>query len=106
MKIYFNDEQHISWPIALLLLVTNAFLSIPNLLMNMVVFVLGGALAGWLIGFTPLGTWIAAGLNLIHIEAQHGDIYKIAAIMGFTKSFLGRPHTHSKTIEDKLTVLK
>ena len=76
MKASFNNDDHVTGFDALFMMVANMLLIFPNLLMNILMWVVAGALAGWLVGLLPLGTWISEGLSLMHVSVRCGDIYK------------------------------
>ena len=78
------------------LTILQTLIMIPHNLIGVIMFTLIGALGGWLLGLTPLGTWIAGGLKLIHVEAQAGDIYKVGALLGFMKNFIVPGHGSNK----------
>ena len=86
MKFNFNDTRVTGFD-ALFLLVANVLLIFPNIILDIFVSGVAGALAGWLVGMSLLGTWITDGLRLIHISVTCGDIYKLGAALGFIKCF-------------------
>ena len=87
MKFTFNDDASVSGFDTLFLLIANVLLLFPNICIDIFVSVVAGALAGWLVGMSLLGTWIADGLRLMHMAVTCGDIYKLGAALGFIKCF-------------------
>lgn len=81
------------------LTILQTLVMILNNLLGIIMFTLVGALGGWLLGLTPLGTCIAGGLKLVHVEAQAGDIYKLGALLGFMKNFISRNPDTGKQIK-------
>ncbi len=67
--------------------IVNTLLIPVNLFMNVVISTLSGALVGWLVGTTFMGSWIASALNLLHVAAGSGDIFKLSALLGFASCF-------------------
>lgn len=88
MKIAFNNDYHATGFAALFMIVANMLLIFPNLVVNILMWVVAGALAGWLVGLLPLGTWIVDGLSLIHVGVRCADIYKLGAVLGCARCFL------------------
>jgi hypothetical protein len=97
MRERYQNEEHVTWLEFIVLAVFNTLAMIPNNLTGIIMFSIIGSIGGWLLGLSPVGTWIAGGLKLIHVEAQAVDIYKLGALLGFTKGFLLRePGTNVK----------
>lgn len=94
-RFIFNGQPAIGTETALLA-VLNSLLVIPNLIISVVIFVPSFALVGWIIGITPIGVWVAAGLKLLYINVQSEDLYKIGDAAGFAKSFLSNSCITSK----------
>ena len=88
MKVTFNNDDHVTGFAALFLMVTNMLLIVPNLFVNVLMWVVAGALVGWLVGLLPLGAWISDGLSLIHVGVRCNDVYKVGAVLGFVTCFL------------------
>jgi hypothetical protein len=80
----------------IVLTVINTSLVIPNLVINVIIFVPAYAFVAWIVGLTPLGVWVAAGLKLLYINVQSDDLYKIGAAVAFVKSFLVSSNVISK----------
>ncbi len=96
MPITDNDQSVTRFEF-IFLVIANTLLMIPNNVIVIIMFPIVGALGGWLLGITPVGTWIAGGLQAVHIEAHAGDIYKVGALLGFIRGFLLRETSRSKT---------
>ena len=54
---------------------------------NIIMGVIIGIIAGWLLSLTFLGTWISAGLNMIHVNILSVDLFKFGAALGFISGF-------------------
>lgn len=93
VKFIFNNDARVSGFDALFLFIANVLLIFPNVCIDIFVSVVGGALAGWLVGMSLLGTWIADGLRLMHMSVTCGDIYKLGAALGFIKCFFSIPRS-------------
>jgi hypothetical protein len=55
---------------------------------NIVLGVIVGAFAGWLVSHSLLGHWIADGLGASGITTSTGELHKIGATVGFLSGFL------------------
>ncbi len=89
-KRFIFDGQRVAGLELTLLAISNSLLVMPNLLISMVILVPSYSFVCWLVSLTPAGTWIAAGLKILLINAQGEDLYKIGAAIGFAKSLLMR----------------
>jgi len=90
MKLQWTEDKSLSPHQVRFLVVANTLLIPVNLFVNVVIFTLSGALVGWLVGSTFMGSWIAAGLNLVHVGAGSGDIFKFSALLGFAACFINK----------------
>src|SRR5271169_838451 len=89
MKFEFNG-QRVTFLEMAFFTTMNSLLAIPDLITNMIILVPAYTLMAWLVGLTPVGAWVAAGLKLVYVSARTEDLYKLGAALGFLKSFLVR----------------
>jgi len=68
--------------------VITSLIFMATLMINAILGVFAGAFIGWLLSLTFLGNWIAAGLNMMNIKIQSGELFKIGAAVGFLSGFL------------------
>ena len=96
MKFTFNDN-HVTGFDALFLLIANTLLIFPNICIDIFMSVISGALVGWLFGLLSLGTWIADGLNLMHVSVSSEDLYRVGSALGFIRCFfrISRSNGHN-----------
>lgn len=78
------------------LTVVNSLLIVVNLILSIVIFVPSYAFVAWLVGSTPLGEWVSAGLKILYVNVQSEDLYKLGAALGFAKSFMVRSRATPK----------
>ena len=90
MKYQWTEDKSLAPLQVWFLTVANTLLIPVNLLMSVVIFTLSGAVVGWLVGATFMGSWIAAGMNLLHVTAGRGDLFKLSALLGFASCFINR----------------
>ena len=62
-----------------------------NLFVDLAIKIPAFALAGWIVGLTPFGTWIAAGLQTVYINVQSGNLYQIAVAIAFLRVLIFAP---------------
>lgn len=42
-----------------------------------------GPLFGWIVGITPIGSWVAQGGHALGLNFAQGDIWALGAFLGF-----------------------
>ena len=96
MKFTFNDN-HVTGFDALFLQIVNTLLIFPNICIDIFMSVISGARVGWLFGLLSLGTWIADGLNLMHVSVSSEDLYRVGSALGFIRCFfrISRSNGHN-----------
>lgn len=76
------------WPRFCFMWLTTSIVFMAYLFVNIVAASAVGALTCWIISFTILGSWLVHGLNLLSVNVEIADLYKLGAAAGFFAGFL------------------
>lgn len=97
MKVVYNNDERVTGFEAIFLLILNSSLIFPNICVDILVSVIAGALAGWLVGLLPIGSWVSNGLSLIHMTVRPEELCKLGAALGFIRCFFRQSHASEHT---------
>jgi hypothetical protein len=84
----FDNRTQKGWDDFVAIWVVSLLTFMLWLFANIVLGVVIGAIAGWMLSHSLLGQWITDGLNVGGIKTNIGELYKIGAAAGFLSGFL------------------